>query len=172
MNHLCAHVVYRYWTTKSATESQRFTIRQMPIGEFCKLCTNLNLKKKIFALNYLQYLDSSDFIKLLMCCQLVGIIIFPLIQNCTHFNCAKQGWNGLDFNWKYLNCRVKLAQWSGSASCVLQFQIPGDNYFGTILYCIANIQECPPSHVSMTVDLYFSIIRSDESSSVKSSLWL
>lgn len=48
------HVVYRYRTTKSATESQRFTIRQVPIGEFCKLCTNLNT---IFALKYSQCLD-------------------------------------------------------------------------------------------------------------------
>lgn len=46
---------------------------------------------------------------------------------------------------------VKLAQWSGNASCVLQRQILGDNYFGTTLYCIPNIHECPPCHVSMTV---------------------
>lgn len=83
----------------------------------------------------------------------------PCSQFYTHFNLKKngiaksanQGWNGLDFNWKYWNCTLKLAQWSGSASCVLQLQILGDNYFGTILYCIANIQECPPCHVSMTV---------------------
>lgn len=84
INHLCVHVVYRYRTTMSATESQRFTIRQVPIGEFCKLCTNLNT---IFALKYSQCLD---FLQQNRLNQITDVLStgwhnhFPLIQNVIH----------------------------------------------------------------------------------------